>query len=337
MKVLFNCHVPFSLAHGGMQIQIEQTKAALEALGVEVEWLRWWDARQSGDLIHFFGTPSNADLDRTRAARLPFVNTTLLSETCNRTDRRLRLQGLAIQSLLAVPFAEGVKQQLSWRVFRKSSSNIVGLQAEREVLEKVYRVETDRIAVVPLGLSAAYLDAGAGGREQEYLICTGTINEAKNCITLAKMARAAHVPILFVGKPYHENEPYWARFKPLIDHRWVKYHPHVSTEQEMIALLQASRGFVLMSNFENWCLSAHEAAACGLPLLVQDQKWSRERFGSQARYFPHIGDSARNIEVLREFYADAPRLSAPDVRLFSWREAAEQLLAVYERVLRTSR
>ena len=53
----------------------------------------------------------------------------------------------------------------------------------------------------------------------------------------------------------------------------------------MVALLQASRGFVLMSQFENWCLSAHEAVACGLPVLVPDQNWSRERFGNAARYF----------------------------------------------------
>ena len=31
------------------------SEAALEMLGVQVEHLRWWEARQSGDLIHFFG------------------------------------------------------------------------------------------------------------------------------------------------------------------------------------------------------------------------------------------------------------------------------------------
>ena len=32
MKILLHCHVPFLLAHGGAQIQIEQTKAALEKI-----------------------------------------------------------------------------------------------------------------------------------------------------------------------------------------------------------------------------------------------------------------------------------------------------------------
>ena len=60
MKILFDCPVPVLLAHGGAQIQIEQTKAGLEASGVGVEFIRWWDHSQNGDLIHFFGTTSNS-------------------------------------------------------------------------------------------------------------------------------------------------------------------------------------------------------------------------------------------------------------------------------------
>jgi hypothetical protein len=54
MKVLFDCHLPFLLTHGGMQIQIEQTRAALDGLGVEVKPLCWWDATQFGDVLHHF-------------------------------------------------------------------------------------------------------------------------------------------------------------------------------------------------------------------------------------------------------------------------------------------
>jgi len=107
----------------------------------------------------------------------------------------------------------------------------------------------------------------------------------------------------------------------------------VETEPEMIRLLQSARGFVFMSNFENWCLSAHEAAACGLPLLVQAQNWSRERFGDQAHYFPTIGVTPENIAILKKFYHDAPALPAPQIKIYSWDEVAQQLKKVYERIL----
>ena len=141
---------------------------------------------------------------------------------------------------------------------------------------------------------------------------------------------------MFVGKPYSESDPYWLRFRKLIDGRIVQHLPHVDREAEMVDLLQAARGFVLMSQHENWCLSAHEAVACGLPLLLQAQKWSRERFGDQARYFPTIGHSPANIEILKSFYDQAPALTPPQIKLHSWDDAAIQLKGIYEEALRAS-
>jgi glycosyltransferase involved in cell wall biosynthesis len=337
MKILFDHHLPFSMAHGGAQIQIEQTKAALEKTGVEVEFLRWWDGGQRGDAVHFFAAPSAGYVEYAHTIHLPVLITQLFTETCNRTDAQLRRQGLFVRAALALPFGRGIKQQLAWNAYRQCEQNVVGLEAERRVLETVYDVPPEKISVIPLGLSENYLHAGAGTRSETHLICTGTITPRKNSVELAEMARAAKVPILFVGKPYSEADAYWARFKSLIDNQFVKYHPFVSEEPGMIQLLQRARGFVLMSWHENWCLSAHEAIACGLPVLVQDQKWSKERFGGQARYFEEIGFSEGNVQALRKFWEEAPSLSAPNIRLFSWIETAERLQAVYERVLSTSR
>lgn len=58
MKVLFDHHLPFAFAHGGLQVQIEQTVASLNEIGVEADFLRWWDGSQRADVIHFFGRPS---------------------------------------------------------------------------------------------------------------------------------------------------------------------------------------------------------------------------------------------------------------------------------------
>jgi glycosyltransferase involved in cell wall biosynthesis len=337
MKILLDHSLPFALAHGGVQTQIEQTKAALERADVEVEFLRWWDADQRGDLIHYFGPARNAYLLQANATKLPVVMTSVISETCNRSNARLAFQGWLTWMILAVPFGEGVKQQLAWRTYNTCDHNIVGLEAERRVLQTIYRVPADKISVVPLGLPKSYLQAGRGQRNELHLICVGTIRQVKHCAELAIMARAAQTPILFVGKPYHDSDPYWLRFKTLIDNQWIKYQPHVGSEVEMIRLFQSARGFVLMSDYENWSLVAHEAVACGLPLLLQDQAWSRERFGGQSRYFERIGISENNIKILRQFYADAPNLQAPAIKLHSWNDVAQQLRSAYERLLRTSR
>ena len=92
-----------------------------------------------------------------------------------------------------------------------------------------------------------------------------------------------------------------------------------------------------MSDYENWCLTAHEAAACGLPVLLSDQNWSRERFGDQAHYFERIGFSARNVGILKQFHATTRGLPAPAIQLFSWADAARRLQTIYERVLSVAR
>jgi len=40
MKVLFDHHLPFALAHGGFQQQLLQTKSALEQAGIETDYVR---------------------------------------------------------------------------------------------------------------------------------------------------------------------------------------------------------------------------------------------------------------------------------------------------------
>ena len=57
VSILFDHGNPFFLAHGGFQIQIEETRRALEKVGVMVDQVRWWDPQQKGDLIHYFGRP----------------------------------------------------------------------------------------------------------------------------------------------------------------------------------------------------------------------------------------------------------------------------------------
>lgn len=335
MRVLFDHPYPFMLAHGGFQTQIEQTRNGLQAIGVEVEYLRWWDDRQRGDLIHYFGTASQGYLQQARVKELPVVMTTLFTETCNRSDAQLRRQGRVTQTILKLPLGEGIKQQLSWRAYNACTLNIVGLEAERNVLEWVYNVPREKVGLVPLGLSDTFLQAGPGARSEPYLITTGTITPRKNSVELAEFAIAARVPVLFVGKPYSESDPYWRRFASLIDNQFVRYQPHVSSEPEMIRLLQGARGFVLTSWYENWCLSAHEAIACGLPVLVPDQKWSRERFADQARYFDVPTLAKSNVAVLRRFYDECPSLPAPAVELYSWRDVATRLQRLYAGVDRS--
>jgi glycosyltransferase involved in cell wall biosynthesis len=326
MKVLFNCHVPFMLAHGGAQVQIEQTRAALEEIGVETAFLEWWNERQTGDVLHHFGAIPPEMVRQARKKRWKVVNTILLSENCNRPRRALLLRRVLIRTMLAATLPQA--SRLHWHSFRLCDRVVVSLEAEKQILVHSYGVEECAVRKVPLGLRQAFLKAGPGPRSGDYLISHGTIAPVKNTVELARLAVAAQVPVLFVGRPFAEGDSYWQQFRKLMDNKYIRHQPHVNSEIEMIGLLQRARGFVLKSRFENWSLAAHEAAACGLPLLLPDLPWSRERFGTQASYFPSKGP-AQEVAALGRFYQQAPTAPPPKVRLYSWREVAEILLDTY--------
>lgn len=331
MKVLFNTHTPFNLTHGGMQVQIECTKAALGQIGVETDWFKWWEEHQSADILHQVGSIPVPMIRAARRKGWKVIQCLLLTEVCNRSYWELFIRQMGVRSALAFPFPDSWRSSLRWRDCHECDLNVVGLEAERMVLEKVYGVPRERIAVVPLGLGDRFLNVGLPTRSEPHLVCTGTIAPVKNSLELARLAHRAEVPLLFIGKPFDYASPYWKEFAKLIDGRFVRHQPHVPNE-ELIPWLQRARGYVLMSRNENWSLAAHEAAACGLPMLVPDQRWSRERFGSQAAYFPrpHTTDPA---EALRAFYESCPKLPSPNIKQFSWREVGEQLQRIYQKLL----
>src|SRR5271154_4402261 len=98
MKVLFDHQNPFLLMHGGLQIQIEQTKAALDAIGVEAEFLRWWDSEQRGDVIQFYGRPSAAYINFAHQKGIKVVMLQLLTGLGSRAGWARSVQKVVIKA-----------------------------------------------------------------------------------------------------------------------------------------------------------------------------------------------------------------------------------------------
>ena len=333
MKVLIDCDTPFALAHGGMQVQIEQTLEALPVIGVSAETVRWWDDRQHGDILHKFGLLSEGLITLARNQGMKTVMTLLFSQTCNRNRLQLWLRKLLVAFSARLPNWQGIGRHPVWASCQACDHIVVGLEAEKRILTEIYGVPDRKVSTVPLGLPEAFLKAKPATREGGYLISVGTIAPVKRSVELALLARKAEVPVLFVGKPFEPNNIYWKEFTSLIDGHWVRHQPHVSSQSEMLQLLRSACGFVLMSYYENWSLVAHEATACGLPLLLMDLPWARERFGDQAHYFPKSLNEDASTEALKKFYNNSFTLRSPNIRLHSWQDVAQRLKEIYESLL----
>src|SRR5438445_655823 len=117
MKVLFYSFEPFALADGVKQGQITRTRDALKQLNVEVEYLRWYDGSQSGDVFHFFGRITTDLLALARESGMKVVVTDWLAEQTARSRTRLSLQRWIIRTLAgALPGA--LTETFHWRSYQ---------------------------------------------------------------------------------------------------------------------------------------------------------------------------------------------------------------------------
>jgi glycosyltransferase involved in cell wall biosynthesis len=193
----------------------------------------------------------------------------------------------------------------------------------------------NRCHVIPHGLEAqALTDLGKPEPEGDYLICAATIAPRKNNLLLAEAARRAQVPIVFLGKPFAESDPYFQKFKQLVDGRLIRY-PGWVTEEEKLRLLRGARGFALLSQFESGCISVYEAAAAGLPLFLSKLPWAADVYQhARDKTFVPLRSAEAVAPILRQFYDRSHRQPGQTFPIQSWGEIGRRYVNLYEALLK---
>jgi glycosyltransferase involved in cell wall biosynthesis len=335
MKILFDHPSPFLLMHGGFQVQIEQTRLALEKAGVEVEYLRWWDDSQRGDLIHYFGKPRAYYVDFARQKGMKVVMSHLLTGLGSRPAWRRQPQALLIRAMRR-GLPRMVTAPFGWNAYSAVDACVMLTEWEAQLMREVFSVPAGRVRVIPNGVDDAFLNSARAERGP-WLVCTAAITERKRVAELALAAVAAETPLWVIGKPYAESDPYFRGFVEIAreNPRLLRYEGPIHDRAQLAAAYRSARGFVLLSTEESLSLSALEAAACECPLLLSDLPWARTVFGRYATYCP-VTARARGlrwtVDALRRFHDAAPTLPAPP-KPPGWAEIARQLRALYEELL----
>lgn len=335
MKILFDCHVPFQLAHGGMQIQVERTVEALRGIGVECEWLRWWDAAQTGDIIHFTGRLNSFYLHFAKAKGLKVVILDLLtSQGSRKAIQRVPHWCLRQADRLA---GGRLGSRFGWDSYRLADALIANTGWEAHLLQVMYGADPKKIHIVPNGVEDVFFQKVESGKRKaernDWLVCVASITERKRVLEMAEAASRAGTPLCLIGKPYSESDPYYRRFVEVVraSQGIVKFEGEISNRAEMAEIYLSAHGFVLLSAMETRSLSAEEAAAAGCPLLLSDLPWARSTFGDTARYCPIAGPQETSLHM-RRFYDSRATLPIP-ARPATWRDVAERLREIYGLIL----
>jgi glycosyltransferase involved in cell wall biosynthesis len=331
MKILLNCHVPFLLAHGGAQIQIEQTRAALEKIGVDVDYLHWWDDSQKADIIHHFGRFPEPLIRLAQNKGIKVVMADLLTAQGSRSLSRIRTQRLVTRFLKrALP---GFSARVDWDSYRLADACVALTAHEAWLMTYQFDAPPEKVHVIPNGVEEVFLQSPRVTRGQ-WLVCTTTVTERKRVVELAEAAVEAKTPLWIIGRAYGDSDPYAKRFLELAGRHQdlIRFDGPIADRQRLAEAYRQARGFVLLSAMESLSLSALEAAACDCPLLLSDLPWARTVFGDKVSYCPVTNATSQTAAVLRKFYDAAPNLSPP-AKPLTWVDVARQLQSLYTAVL----
>ena len=329
MKVVFSHHLPFSLAHGGMQTLIESLMRELSVLGVEVEPERWWEPNQTCDVMHFVQRPhqGNAELAKQKGRKL--LMTENYDVVASESRSRLLLRSVATRAARAI--VPGFDRKLSF--YRELDALVYVVPHEWRVVQQIYGLPAERGNIIPHGLDPSVIEAlGKAEPEGDYLVSVGTICPRKNSVLLAQCAKQAKTPVVFVGKPFSTDDAYFIEFQQLIDGRYVRFAGYIP-EEEKFKIVRGARGFVLLSQGESGCIAVYEAAACGLPLLVSDLPWAANGYPASERLrLVSLSNASGIVAALKGFYEQAHRGQTMTFPIRTWREVAEMYVSVYERL-----
>lgn len=338
MKVLFDHHFPFLLAHGGFQILIEQLKEALIAEGVEVEYLRWWDDRQTGDLIHYFGRPSPGHIEYAHKKGIRYVMMELMSGQGSRPKWRLQLQGALIQ-ILRNSIPKVYQAALGWESYDLADAVLASTSWEAEIMRMLFGVDPGKVHVLPNGVDHHFFmtEGEAANRtsrigQGKWLVSLATITERKRVVEMCEAALAAQTPLWVVGKAYADDE-YTRRFMKLVQDSEgiIRFEGAITEPCDLAPILKNARGFVLLSSMETQSIAASAAAAAGCPLLLSDLPWARSSFGDTAMYCPVVGKE-QTAARLAEFYYSAMQSQLPSKQR-TWNEVSLQLMKIYSNII----
>jgi glycosyltransferase involved in cell wall biosynthesis len=338
MRVLFHHFEPFSMAHGGLQIQIERTFAALRKLGVEVDFLRWYDGSQSGDILHFFGRIPTTLREMAHEKGMKVVLAELLTAQGSRSRSQLAAQKLAMR-VLSKAFPRLTRGFFNWESYRLADACVALTHWEAHLMRDLFGARPAHLHVVPNGVADVFLEKPAAARQRtEWLVCTATITERKRILELTRAAVQAQTPLWVIGKPYADADGYFRQFRQVAadNPRVIRYEGAMDDPARLAEVYRQARGFVLLSAMESLSLSALEAAACECPLLLSDLPWARTVFEQTVSYCPVTGNTDETGRILRRFYDSAPTLKVPPPPL-TWDDVAVKLRAIYDKLLSNSR
>jgi glycosyltransferase involved in cell wall biosynthesis len=359
MKVLFISRASLYKVPGGDTIQMEQTAAHLQRLGVKVD-IRLADDLNIDyaqyDLLHTFNIIRPSDiLFHLQKSRLPLVVSPIYLEYGTASNEAYNPMLKWLMNRLGNHRGEYLKNVgravlknehiRSWKYYywgqHKSIAYILdhcamllpNSENEFKRLKRDFPGAGD-YSVVPnaVDLELFHFEETVQDRNSKKVLCAARFEPRKNQLNVIRALNHTDFEVTFVGAPAPNHHQYYQQCKAeAADNiRFIDF----TTQDQLAALYREHKVHILASWFETTGLSSLEAAACGCNIVITDCGDTKDYFGTEAYYC--APDNLQSIANAVIAAAAAPYHKSLLQRIqqqYSWQHTAKETLIAYQRVL----
>lgn len=344
MKIIFLTPRPFSLAFGGTEVQLLETKSALENLGLTVELMDYFNRDQitNNTIVHLFGSDYVfAQIAKLLIGRqIPYVVSSIFYPT--------GLSFLLYRTMALFPYSASALRK---SVLKGANKVLPNSQSESLLLKRLYGLASSCLEVIPNAVRADFLGQDPDGfrrkylpglpKEEQFVLSVGRIEKRKNSLNLLRAAARMKVPLVFVGTPValQGEEKYVARFQEEVE-RYPGYIRHIpflpNGSNDLADAYAAAQVHALVSWMETPGLANLEAGINGANLVVGKSPPVWEYLNDYANFVDQddlnqISNAiAQSINLKRDGYNQSAYIREN----YTWHKVARSLINVYMAALK---
>jgi len=343
MKVAICSYPMLFQAQGGLQIQVLETRAALNRLGVEATIINpYSDRLKNYDLVHVFsainGNYRIAEI--AKSLGLKVITSPLIQPHWTKSfGRKARF----IDRLVGKVTGWDVRTEYHQiNAFLNYSDHIIALgEIERLAIKDAFLQPLEKISVIPNGIPSRFFKANSDlanekGIKSGFVLTVGTISSHKNQLATVEALERSKPPIVLIGQTPSSQREY---LNSCLAHSNVNYLGGVDYENPLLPSVYAAAGvFCLSSQSEVMPLSILESLAAGTP-VVATKNHCMDLGGMKDVLIEVDPNNRKQIcEAILYFLSNKPSIEScqAPVRGLSWDTVGKAILGCYKKVLNYS-
>ncbi len=340
MKIAYILYpeVIISNKSNGVRSQAQCWAESLEKQGHQVDLISNWGNYnwKEYDAIHLFGSGGTWVKNVARRLRKLNPNIHLSPIIDPQTNKNQFLKYCRTHLGKWTGYLCNITESQMYQQFEFVKLVFARSEHEKQYLQSIYNVPSNRIALVPLSFSAQYeqeLYDSPIGKEDFCLHISSIYQERKNVIRLVEAAKKYNFRLVLAGNKGSEEQ-----FKPIKEAIGESKNIEVLgfiSEEEKLDLYKKAKVFALPSIQEGVGIVAVDAALFGAEIVITNTPGPGEYYGDMALTtnpynMDEIGLSVRKF--LDGEIAYQPELSRIIRETYSPTAVAEKIISEYKRI-----